>query len=151
MQPDVHWHASATPAPDALATHARLVCGPGVVTSGRLCPACGSAAHGRPWVRHGDRTLHVSLSRSGPHLVTAISDGPVGVDVEAAAIDVRPALVLAPGETDDLARTWVRKEAILKRRGTGLATAMSEVVLADEHWRDLPSPQGCVAAVATGE
>lgn len=149
MQPDVHWHPSATPAVDALSTHARLVWGPGVVSSGRVCPACGSAAHGRPWLRHGARTVHVSLSRSGPHLVTALADGPVGVDVEAAAIDVRPALVLAPGETGDLARAWVRKEAILKQRGTGLATPMSEVVLTDESWWDLPSPEGYVAAVAT--
>jgi len=151
MHPDVHWHPSATSAGDALSAHARLLRGPGAVSSGRLCPACGSDVHGRPWLRHEGRSLHVSLSRSGPHLVTVIADRPIGVDVEAAAIDVHPALVLAPGETGDLARTWARKEAVLKLRGTGLATAMSEVVLADESWRDLPSPGGYVAAVATGE
>jgi len=151
MQPDVHWHASTTPAADALAAHARLLWGPGAGLSGRLCPACGSDAHGRPWLRHRARLPYVSLSRAGPHLVTVIADRPVGVDVEAAVIDVHPALVLAPGETGDLARTWVRKEAVLKLRGTGLSTPMSEVVLADESWRDLPSPEGYVAAVATGE
>ena len=65
---------------------------------------------------------YVSLSRSGPHLVTVIADRPVGVDVEAAAIDVHPALVLAPGETGDLARALgCGKEAVLKLRGTGLS------------------------------
>ncbi len=150
MQPDVHWHASTISAADALSAHARLLRGPGAVSCGRLCPACGSDVHGRPWLRHDGTALHVSLSRSGPHLVTAIADRPVGVDVEAEVIDVHPALVLAPGETGDLARAWARKEAVLKLRGTGLATAMSEVVLADERWQDLPAPAGYVAAVATG-
>ncbi len=150
MQPDVHWHASTTSAAEALADHVRLLRGPGVVSSGRLCPSCGSSAHGRPWLRHEDGPLHVSLSRSGPHLVTVIAGDPVGVDVEVEEVDVDPALVMASGETGDVARTWARKEAVLKLRGTGLATAMSEVVLADETWRDLPAPEGYVAAVATG-
>lgn len=151
MQPDVRWHPSTTSAADALADHARLLLGPGAVSSGRLCPACGSSAHGRPWLRHDDSPLHVSLARSGPHLVTVISDRPVGVDVETAEIGVDPALVLAPGETGDVARTWVCKEAVLKLHGTGLATAMSDVVLASETWCDLAAPEGYVAAVATGE
>lgn len=153
MRPDVRWHSSDTAAAEALETHAWALLGSGTVTSGRLCPACGSAAHGRPWVRHDGRPVHVSLSRSGPHLVTAIAEVPVGVDVEVAALGVLPELVLAPGETGDLetgdlARTWARKEAILKARGTGLATAMSSVRLADEHWQDLDAPVGFVAALA---
>lgn len=152
MQPDVQWHSSATTAADALVTHARSLLGPGDVASGRLCPSCGSDAHGRPWARHGDQPLRVSLARSGPHLVTAMaplaSDGHIGVDVEVARIDVLPALVLAPSETGDLAPTWARKEAILKARGTGLMTPMSHVVLADESWQDLPAPAGYVAALA---
>ena len=107
MRPDVSWHLASTAAADALESHARSLLGPGVVTSGRLCPACGSDAHGRPWIRHEGRSLHVSLSRSGPHLATAIatpgSPGPVGIDVEVARIAVRPELVLAPGEDGDLA------------------------------------------------
>jgi len=98
--------------------------------------------------------VHVSLSRSGPHLLTAIAEVAVGVDVEVAAIGVLPELVLAPGEdgdleTGDLAQTWARKEAILKARGSGLTTPMSEVVLAEERWWDLGAPEGCVAALAT--
>ena len=151
MQPDVHWHASTTPAADALSAHARLL---GV--RARSCrDGCARPAGAMPTVDPGYATEpelpYVSLSRSGPHLVTVIADRPVGVDVEAAAIDVHPALVLALGEKGDLARAWVRKEAVLKLRGTGLSTPMSEVVLADESWRDLPSPEGYVAAVAPGE
>lgn len=160
MQPDVTadiaWHAASIGAATALETHARSLLGPGTVTSGRLCPACGSDEHGRPWVRHDGQPVHVSLSRSGPHLVTAIAspdlDVPVGVDVEVAAVDVLPSLVLAPseapGSAGDLSHAWARKEAILKARGTGLTTPMSLVVLAEETWQDLPAPEGYVAALA---
>lgn len=153
MRPDVAWHAASTDAAAALETHARSLLGPGDVMSGRLCPTCGSDAHGRPWLRHGEQPVHVSLSRSGPHLVTAIAplarEGRIGVDVEVAHIDVLPSLVLGPGETGDLALTWARKEAILKARGTGLTTAMADVLLADERWWDLGAPAGYVAALAT--
>ncbi|MCY7401988.1 MAG: 4'-phosphopantetheinyl transferase superfamily protein [Nocardioides sp.] len=151
METDVRWHSVTTPADEALDMHAQSLLGPGAVSSGRLCPACGSDGHGRPWLRHEGRGLHASVARSGPHLVTVLADRPVGVDVEAAVIDVRPELVHAPGEVDDLARAWARKEAILKMRGTGLATPMVEVVLAAERWRDLPSPDGYVAALAAWE
>ena len=148
MRPDVAWHDASMDAATALDTHARSLLGPGDVTSGRLCPSCGSDAHGRPWARHSGEPVHVSLSRSGPHLVTAIAGSPVGVDVEVAHIDVRTDLVLAPGETGDLALTWARKEAVLKARGTGLTTPMSSVLLVDESWQDLPAPEGYVAALA---
>ncbi|WP_198554284.1 4'-phosphopantetheinyl transferase superfamily protein [Nocardioides alpinus] len=84
-----------------------------------------------------------------------ISAEPVGVDVESvAAVANRwdPALVLADGERagtdEDRGRTWARKEAVLKRRGTGLATPMVDVLLAAESWRDLPGPPGYVVAVS---
>lgn len=151
--PAVAWHAASLGATAALETHARSLLGPGAVTSGRLCPACGGDGHGRPWLRHPGRPVHASLSRSGPHLVTAIAEEPVGVDVEVAALGILPELVLAPGESGDLdprdlARTWARKEAILKARGTGLATPMSSVLLAAERWWDLTAPEGYVAALA---
>lgn len=142
------WHDASTGAAAALAVHARAVLGPGSVTSGRLCPACGSSHHGRPWLRHAGQPVQVSLSRSGPHLLTAIAAREVGVDVETAVIEVLPELVHAPGEAGDLARAWARKEAVLKARGTGLATPMPAVALAQERWWDVDAPEGYVAALA---
>lgn len=145
---DVRWHRTSDAAA-ALEQHAHALLGPGPVTSGRLCPRCAGADHGRPWLRYGDHPVRVSVARAGPHLVTVLADVPVGVDVEVATVDVDPALVLAPGEPDgDLARAWARKEAVLKARGTGLAVPMPEVDLAVERWRDLEAPAGYVAALA---
>ncbi|PVG84210.1 hypothetical protein DDE18_00775 [Nocardioides gansuensis] len=147
--------AAAGDMDDALAAHAVALLGPGDVTTGRLCPVCGSSEHGRPWLRHGGAPQHVSASRSGPYLVTVLARAPVGVDVESiAAVAARwdPSLVLADGEVAesplDRARAWARKEAVLKARGTGLATPMGAVRLEDEHWVDLTAPRGFVAAVS---
>ena len=139
----------------------------------RECPLCGSDAHGRPHllataaVRH---PAYVSLARAGDLSVVAITDaGPVGVDVEAdGAADFAGFEDVAahPGERAtplaDRTRVWVRKEALLKAYGLGLAVDPSEVWLDNDGlvtwdsrrrppgpvWlRDLDMP-GQVAAVA---
>ncbi len=158
---DVRWHQGRT-ADEALAGHARDAAGVDAdrVRVGRLCPQCGSATHGRPWVEVRDgyaARLHVSVARSGPHVVTALADRPVGVDAEHVGDVARgwdPALVLAPGERADSpleqARAWTRKEAVLKAWGTGLTTPMTRIVLAEVDWVDLAAPPGHVAAVSPG-
>lgn len=127
------------------------------IAVGRLCAECGSSQHGRPWGRYADRDVHLSLSRAGGHLVTAVSlEGPVGVDIEVVAdvaADWPGEVVLAEGEHAgtalERARLWVAKEAVLKRRGTGLATSMSGVRLADEHnVSSIRTPPGLVGALA---
>ncbi|WP_377793003.1 4'-phosphopantetheinyl transferase family protein [Brachybacterium sp. GCM10030267] len=124
------------------------------VLVGRACPRCGSSRHGRPWARvpgRGDE-VSVSLSRAGPHLVTAVTtEGAIGVDIESvAAVDAGwdPGLVLhldeagldtGPGRR---AALWCGKEAILKALGVGLATPMSTIRLADHPVLELPAPPG---------
>jgi 4'-phosphopantetheinyl transferase len=102
------------------------------------------------------RDVPVSISRSGPHLVTVTGvDGAIGVDVESVAeVAARwqPELVLAPGEhaADGLAqaRAWARKEAVLKAYGVGLDRPMTSLHLDAESWTDVDAPDGYVAAVA---
>ena len=150
-RPDVRWHRGVT-ADDALRAH---LGSPDAIV-GRHCPACGSGTHGRPWVRLPDgRSPHVSLSRCGDHVVTAVARQPVGVDVESVpAVDGLwdPALVLHPTERADTpqerAAMWCRKEAILKALGTGLRTPMSEIRTADWPVVDIPAPKGLRAGVA---
>ena len=151
----VAWHAAASAADDALARHAAAVLGVDAssVRVGRLCPRCGSDAHGRPWVSGG---VDVSLSRSHGLLVTAVSTGgPVGVDVESVD-DVDAgwdrALVLHADERadtpDERARMWCRKEAILKAAGTGLDVPMPDILAACHDVTDLAAPEGFRAAVS---
>jgi 4'-phosphopantetheinyl transferase len=102
------------------------------VTVGRLCPRCGSAAHGRPLVagRYAALAPRVSVSRGGGRLVVALTDeGLVGVDVVSladvegeAARRTADALRL-PLDTPEstLAQEWARVEAVLKATGQGLA------------------------------
>lgn len=163
--PVVSWGPADATTEDLVRDHVLAVLGPGQVTVGHLCAACGSPDHGRPWARRAPDgepagpadEIFVSVSRAAGHAVTALSlRGPLGVDVEVVADVDRgwdPALVLAPGEDAqtpaDRARCWAAKEAVLKRRGTGLATPMPSVRLADEgELLRIPAPDGLVAALA---
>jgi 4'-phosphopantetheinyl transferase len=116
----------------------------GALVHVRRCPTCGSDTHGKPEVADAlDGGWHVSVSYAADIVVvTATDEGPVGVDVEDVAAveraDVRPVLLsdderaARPRWTDrDVARTWTRKEALLKATGHGLAVAPSSVTLGD--------------------
>ena len=186
---DLRLHPVTADADRALAAHVADVVGvqPDEIRVGRHCPSCGAVSHGRPWARvagtadggarargradgrpaagHGANTsprpvLGVSLSRSGPHLLTAVRlGGGLGVDLEEiAAVDRGwdPSLVLHPAEAgqdrsaEERARLWAGKEAVLKLLGTGLRTAMPEVRLADHDLREAEAPEGFVILVAQG-
>ena len=95
----------------------------------RHCPRCGSGGHGRPYFA-GRHDLAVSLASAEGVTAAAVTRGaPVGVDIEHLD-DARFAgigdVLLHPDEhaagAAELARTWVRKESLLKALGVGLGT-----------------------------
>lgn len=102
-------------------------------------PAVVKLAAGKPVFR-GEPELHFNLSHSGSFALCALSDHPVGVDIEA----LRPRReglaesILSPEEltwyhtqgstTQALLTLWTRKEALCKYRGTGLTFPVRDVV-----------------------
>ena len=103
----------------------------------RHCVRCGAGDHGKPRLADTSTGIHFSLAHSGPHIVVAVSRaGPVGIDVERLKpnMDYRSLVrrTLTPDEAvafeaggarpRDFLRTWVRKEAVTKAVGTGVAT-----------------------------
>ena len=104
------------------------------------CERCGREAHGRPVLLATSairEPAHVSVARAGEVSVVAVTDAaPVGVDVEvdgAAGFEGFADVVLHPAEREapatDPTRAWVRKEALLKAYGLGLAVDPSQVRL----------------------
>lgn len=108
----------------------------GALRVARLCPVCGSSAHGRP--RLVGSPLEVSLSYAGDLVAVAWADGPIGVDLER--------LRSAGPSRGDL-QEWTRVEALAKAAGTGLRE-WPDVTLPDLPTTALSLPPGYVGTLA---
>ncbi len=114
------------------------------VVLGHHCPRCGSDRHGRLLVagRPGEQPLGAAVARTAGMVVVALSvAGPVGVDVERldaarfAGVDrLLDKVVLAGNDpaSDRVAVAWVRREALLKAAGHGLALPPEQIGI-EEH------------------
>lgn len=131
-------------------------------------------AHGKPFP-HGIETTrgiaHVSLSHSEGMVMVAVSDRPVGVDVQSTAalastrwwrLDtrIRHATEEPAESAPDFARRWAAKEAALKASGEGLAGNMTRLHVQDDRvvcddggvfrlWRGLYNGFGVAVAGST--
>lgn len=104
-----------------------------------------------PWGKpqlEGRENLHLSLSHSGHWAVCALSDHPVGIDVEAPRCT--PAVARRFFRPDELTsedpvfltRLWTAKEAFVKALGRGLTIPLdSFAVRLTEHNADLQQTQ----------
>lgn len=97
---------------------------PAGIEFGRSCPTCGSTDHGKPFAT-ADAALAFSISRTRTMVGVAVGgDHPLGLDLEAFdAVPVGAAELVglpADSSTEDVARQWVRVEAVLKS-GAGLS------------------------------
>lgn len=116
-----------------------LVCEPASVTWG--------TDSGRPWVAGGGRRCWASLSTAGGVALLAIGPGRFAVDAEPIATPVPDATQVAaaffaPSEVDWIGTgetagcrflaVWVRKEAVVKCTGEGMARALDTFVVDPE-------------------
>lgn len=136
---------------------------PGSLEADYFCPTCSGQGHGIPRYRLPSRSslLRASLSRSGSWCVVAaaLDDriAGIGVDIEngsAADFEGFPSLAMTANERGQLekvppalkprfqTRLWVRKEAVLKALGTGLAKAPSLVDVSGSTPSGLTGPPG---------
>ena len=111
--------------------------------------------HGKPYLPHGP---HFSLSHAGELAVLAVSDAPVGVDVEKPRPMTEAVIrrVLQEDERQWMAadpqhrffRLWTRKEAVLKCCGRGLSLAMDSFRVLPG---DTPTADGMICHLTTME
>ena len=84
---------------------------------GRHCPSCGGSDHGRPFVRNAG--IEFSVSSSGPIAAIAVSDQPVGVDIE----QPRSGIIPVPNALSERERR-ARRLAGRTSRGRGVPPAV---------------------------
>ena len=114
-------------------------------------PEFGYTAQGKPFLL-ARPDIHFSISHTKNAILVAISDAPIGVDVEAfrspsaaliartmnateqAAIAASAAATLEPPGTPEalFSAIWTRKEAVLKLRGTGIEGDLKHVLSGSE-------------------
>lgn len=97
--------------------------------------------------------IHFNISHTNGAVLVAVSDQPVGVDIEKVRpVSQRSMRRLAAAETPEgFFQSWVRREARAKRSGDGVSTMMrSESPLQyGEYYYELETFPGYVAGVAT--
>lgn len=117
----------------------------------RTLPELAVTERGRPFFP-GAPEVHFSLSHTGGAALAAVSDRPVGVDVER----LRPVRAAALRRTEGAAseteffQSWVRREARCKLRGVGVGTMLhGEPPFApEERYRELELFPGYAAGAA---
>lgn len=127
----------------------RLSLGAGMLLEDFVCSVTGTndiltEPEGRPYLAAAPG-VHFNLSHSGHYAVLAVSDRPVGVDIELTHhfddslarfvyTDSEIEAAVAGFERDAaLTRLWTVKESVMKQLGTGMALAPKQVTVIQRH------------------
>ena len=108
--------------------------------------------HGKPFLKdHPD--LHFNISHCKNGIIVAVSDQPIGVDIESYrkvsdsliryTMNEEERRIIA--ESDDPVRTfteyWTKKEAVFKLRGTGITHDLHDLLQGDEQVETFVNPE----------
>ena len=122
--------------------------------SWRTLPTIAAGEHGKPYFP-GHPEVHFSLSHTAGAAAAALAEVPVGVDIERIRpVSVRTMERVAGVRTETaFFRSWVRREARVKRTGNGIVTMMrSETPLnRGEYYYEVEAFPGYAAGVAAGQ
>ena len=118
----------------------------------REFPEIAFSPQGKPWFpTHPE--VHFNISHTAGAVLVAVSDEPVGVDIEKIRpVSQRAMRRLADADSEaEFFRSWVRREARAKRSGAGISTMMrSESPLQrGEYYYEIETFPGFVAGLAT--
>ena len=88
-----------------------------------------ASEHGKP-VFSENKNIHFNLSHSGEYSVCAVSDKPVGIDIEEkqdCVMGVADKYYNHEERKMDFIDVWTRKEAVVKADGRGIAADISQI------------------------
>lgn len=118
----------------------------------RQLPEMALTDRGKPWFPEHPE-VHFNLSHTAGAALVGISDSPLGVDIEKLRPISRRSMERIAGvdTEEEFFRSWVRREARVKRSGTGIATMLREDApfLSGERFWFLDTFPGYVAGVCT--
>ena len=117
--------------------------------------------HGAPYLEHGP---YFSISHSTQGIAVAVSDTPVGIDIEGMRKlddglvrktmnpDEQSRIAASANPTQEFIRLWTRKEAYVKMLGTGIISDMHAILCdtSSVQWHEIVNPdRGYICTICT--
>ena len=116
-------------------------------------PVFGYGEHGKPYIL-GHPDIHFNLSHCREAVVCALSDQPVGIDVESVreysesllqyTMNADEVMRISQAERPELEfiRLWTMKEAVLKLTGEGITNDLKDILKRPSRLTTVVSPEG---------
>ena len=105
------------------------------------CPEILRDEHGKPYLQ--DNPLYFNVSHSGEYLAIAVSESPVGIDIQGEklikdgmfkkVVQPKETLLIGENRQKDFLRLWALKESFVKAEGKGLRIALKDYYFEKEN------------------
>ena len=105
------------------------------------CPEILRDEHGKPYLQ--DNPRYFNVSHSGEYLAIAVSESPVGIDIQGQklikdgmfkkVVQSEETLLIGENRQKDFLRLWALKESFVKAEGKGLRIALKDYYFEKEN------------------